>query len=512
MRLGLDRIEALLAALGRPEAGAPRRPHRRDQREGLRRRADGGDPPGRGAPDGSLYLAPSARGDGAHPDRRRAPIPEEVLGPPRRADRARARGRRRDVLRGLTAVALARLRGGRGRGRRARGGARRALGRDQRGAPAGVGGDPDRLRPPGVPRPGPRGHRGREGRNHPGRHGALGGAGARGHGGHRGPLPGRRGAAPRGGTRAPWSRRARATSRVTGCGSGGRGGRYDDVRLALPGLFQPANAVLAVGAVRVFAEASGLPVTEAAVRAGCARGQVAGTLPGRPRRCRPADARPRRGAQSRRRHRAGRLAPPPLRRAAPRAGARHLGGQGPGGDPEGAGARWRPGSIWLPRTIRGPRRRRSWSMRCRRSRRTSCSPRALARRSSGRSLSPGSTWSASRARSSSWRTPSGGSAPVASSTPSDLVGDGTGRGPARVRDGVPRRHRVLARPGADRLRAFLPEVGDVGRGPAPLVCPLLRLRRGQLELLCACPRRGTRCSGRTGRRRASCSTSRPTAS
>lgn len=49
----------------------------------------------------------------------------------------------------------------------------------------------------------------------------------------------------------------------------GPGWAYDDVRLALPGLFQPANAVLAVGAVRVFAEASGLPVTEAAVRAGC---------------------------------------------------------------------------------------------------------------------------------------------------------------------------------------------------------------------------------------------------
>jgi dihydrofolate synthase/folylpolyglutamate synthase len=53
-------------------------------------------------------------------------------------------------------------------------------------------------------------------------------------------------------------------------------------------LFQPANAVLAVGAVRVFAEASGLPVTEAAVRAGCAevrwpgRFQVIPGAPGRP--------------------------------------------------------------------------------------------------------------------------------------------------------------------------------------------------------------------------------------
>jgi dihydrofolate synthase / folylpolyglutamate synthase len=50
----------------------------------------------------------------------------------------------------------------------------------------------------------------------------------------------------------------------------GPGWAYDDVRLALPGLFQRGNAVLAVGAVRAFAEASGLPVPEAAVRAGCA--------------------------------------------------------------------------------------------------------------------------------------------------------------------------------------------------------------------------------------------------
>ena len=68
----------------------------------------------------------------------------------------------------------------------------------------------------------------------------------------------------------------------------GPGWAYDDVRLALPGLFQPANAVLAVGAVRVFAEAAGLPVTEAAVRAGCARVkwpgrfQIVAGAPGRP--------------------------------------------------------------------------------------------------------------------------------------------------------------------------------------------------------------------------------------
>jgi dihydrofolate synthase/folylpolyglutamate synthase len=50
----------------------------------------------------------------------------------------------------------------------------------------------------------------------------------------------------------------------------GPGWAYDDVRVALPGLFQSGNTVLAVGAVRAFAEASGLTVPEAAVRAGCA--------------------------------------------------------------------------------------------------------------------------------------------------------------------------------------------------------------------------------------------------
>jgi dihydrofolate synthase/folylpolyglutamate synthase len=63
---------------------------------------------------------------------------------------------------------------------------------------------------------------------------------------------------------------------------------YDDVRLALPGLFQTGNAVLAVGAVRVFADAARLPVPEAAVRAGCAavrwpgRFQVVPGTAGRP--------------------------------------------------------------------------------------------------------------------------------------------------------------------------------------------------------------------------------------
>ena len=50
----------------------------------------------------------------------------------------------------------------------------------------------------------------------------------------------------------------------------GPGWAYDDVRLALPGLFQPGNAVLAVGAVRAFEAGTGLPVPEAAVREGCA--------------------------------------------------------------------------------------------------------------------------------------------------------------------------------------------------------------------------------------------------
>ena len=50
----------------------------------------------------------------------------------------------------------------------------------------------------------------------------------------------------------------------------GPGWAYADVRLALPGLFQPGNALLAVGAVRAFAAATGLPVSEVAVRDGCA--------------------------------------------------------------------------------------------------------------------------------------------------------------------------------------------------------------------------------------------------
>jgi dihydrofolate synthase/folylpolyglutamate synthase len=50
----------------------------------------------------------------------------------------------------------------------------------------------------------------------------------------------------------------------------GPGWAFDDVRLALPGLFQPGNAILAVGAARAFGDATGRPVTDAIVRAGCA--------------------------------------------------------------------------------------------------------------------------------------------------------------------------------------------------------------------------------------------------
>lgn len=50
----------------------------------------------------------------------------------------------------------------------------------------------------------------------------------------------------------------------------GPGWVYRDLDLALAGLFQPANAVLAVGAVRAFAGGAGLAVPDAAVRAGCA--------------------------------------------------------------------------------------------------------------------------------------------------------------------------------------------------------------------------------------------------
>ncbi len=68
----------------------------------------------------------------------------------------------------------------------------------------------------------------------------------------------------------------------------GPGWAYDDLRVALPGLYQPGNALLAIGAVRAFAAATGLAVPEAAVRAGArdvrwpGRFQVVPGGPGRP--------------------------------------------------------------------------------------------------------------------------------------------------------------------------------------------------------------------------------------
>ncbi len=50
----------------------------------------------------------------------------------------------------------------------------------------------------------------------------------------------------------------------------GPGWALRDLDVALPGLFQPANALLGVAAARAFASAAGLPLPEAAIRAGCA--------------------------------------------------------------------------------------------------------------------------------------------------------------------------------------------------------------------------------------------------
>jgi dihydrofolate synthase/folylpolyglutamate synthase len=50
----------------------------------------------------------------------------------------------------------------------------------------------------------------------------------------------------------------------------GPGWALGGVDLALPGLFQPANAVLAVGAVRAFARAAGVDVPDVAIRKGAA--------------------------------------------------------------------------------------------------------------------------------------------------------------------------------------------------------------------------------------------------
>ncbi len=68
----------------------------------------------------------------------------------------------------------------------------------------------------------------------------------------------------------------------------GPGWALPGLRLALLGAFQPANAALAVGAVRAVAAAAGLAVPDAAIRTGCAtvrwpgRFQVWPARPGRP--------------------------------------------------------------------------------------------------------------------------------------------------------------------------------------------------------------------------------------
>ncbi len=68
----------------------------------------------------------------------------------------------------------------------------------------------------------------------------------------------------------------------------GPGWVVKDLAVALPGLYQPANAALAVGAVRAFAQATDVAVPEPAARAGCAavrwpgRFQVIEGVPGRP--------------------------------------------------------------------------------------------------------------------------------------------------------------------------------------------------------------------------------------
>jgi dihydrofolate synthase/folylpolyglutamate synthase len=51
---------------------------------------------------------------------------------------------------------------------------------------------------------------------------------------------------------------------------GGPGWEIPEVELRLAGLFQPGNAVLAVGAARALAEGAGRPLPDAAIRAGCA--------------------------------------------------------------------------------------------------------------------------------------------------------------------------------------------------------------------------------------------------
>src|SRR5262249_51825748 len=72
-------------------------------------------------------------------------------------------------------------------------------------------------------------------------------------------------------------------------------GELRDVDVALPGLYQPANAVLAVGAARAFAATTGLAGPDAAVPAGCASGRWPGRVHGIPRGGRPPPSGPGRG-------------------------------------------------------------------------------------------------------------------------------------------------------------------------------------------------------------------------
>jgi dihydrofolate synthase / folylpolyglutamate synthase len=65
---------------------------------------------------------------------------------------------------------------------------------------------------------------------------------------------------------------------------GGPGWALRDVELALLGRFQPGNAILAVGAVRALADRAGIELPDAAIRAGCATVRWLGrfqVIPGR---------------------------------------------------------------------------------------------------------------------------------------------------------------------------------------------------------------------------------------
>src|SRR5262249_37290619 len=148
--------------------------------------------------------------------------------------------------------------------------------------------------------------------------------------------------------------------------------------------------------------------------------------------------------------------------------------------------RWRRASTSRRQRTRARRRRASSRGSSRRWTPRSCWRGAPTRRSGGPCATPASTSSASPAPCFSWAMRPAGSAPLASPTATELRRPRetvTRDEPVGGRDRVPRRHRVLARPVARRLRPVLPAALDVGRGPAPLVCALLRLRRDQLHVL-----------------------------